>query len=121
MTQILTMLTVRHSPGTVAGALDSAGDQGEGVALQDGVDCLERGVGHLHPALHPPHLVQEVVAERGVETQVPEHTGQQSRVSSVISQHDLTINAANWRRTMTSLSLVIDLSSEMLKNLRRNK
>ena len=99
--QVVAMLTMRDPTRTVADTLDAALDKGELVALEDGVDRLERQVGHLHCALSVILLVPELVAQGRVESQVPVDTGQSHRVSLACRQQYVAINGSNRWRTVT--------------------
>ena len=70
-----TIGTVRCSTGSVAYTLDTAPHQRELVGVHDGVNGLERDIGHLHCPLTVTSLRPEPVAQCLTQPDVPTHSG----------------------------------------------
>ena len=95
-------VTVGHAPWTVTHALDTGLDQGELVRVHDGVDGLQRHVGHLHRPRHGAGLGPELVAERLPEANLPGDGGEVCHLASIILHQYLAIN-----RTFNLLQLIL--------------
>ena len=97
-------VTVGHAPWTVTHALDTGLDQGELVRVHDGVDGLQRHVGHLHRPRHGAGLGPELVAERLPEANLPGDGGEVCHLASILLHLDLAVHHASRWGTVVILS-----------------